>query len=151
MLELVIVIVIAGILSYTAIGRLNNTGEVNAQGFADQVASALRFAQEAAVAQRRSMYVNVTASSGSVFACLDSANPCATPLTAPGGCSVAAGCALSLQAPSGVALTTTATQFSFDAMGQCSASSQVQIQATASDGQQFTVTVEAGSGYVRRS
>ena len=147
MLELVIVIVIAGILSYSAIGRLNNVGEVNAHGFAEEVASTLRFAQEAAVAQRRLMYVNVNAGSGLVYACLDSANPCAQPLAAPGF----GGGSLSVQAPSGVALTTNTAQFSFDGLGQPSTSSQVQIQVTASDGQLFTVTVEAGSGYVRRS
>ncbi|HEX4597493.1 MAG TPA: type II secretion system protein, partial [Burkholderiaceae bacterium] len=71
MLELVIVLMIAGILSFTAIGRLNDTGEVNAHGFAEQVASTLRFAQEAAVAQRRLMYVNVNAGNGLVDVCLD--------------------------------------------------------------------------------
>jgi MSHA pilin protein MshC len=153
MLELVIVILIAGIVSFMAIGRLNNTGEVNAHGFAEQIASSLRFAQEAAVAQRRWMYVNVNAGTGAVNACLDSASPCATPLAAPGQ----GGAALSVQAPSGVVVTTTVAQFAFDAVGQpVNASgqpltSQIQINSTASDGQQFQVTVEAGSGYVRRS
>jgi Tfp pilus assembly protein FimT len=145
MMELVIVVLIAGILSYTAIGRLNDTGEVNAHGFAEQVASALRFAQEAAVAQRRLLYVNVNAGSGLVNACLDSSSACAQPLAAPGGGS------LSVQAPGGVALSTNAAQFWFDGLGQPSASSQIQIQVTAPDGQQFSVTVEPGSGYVRRS
>jgi Tfp pilus assembly protein FimT len=143
MLELVIVILIAGILSFTAIGRLNNTGEVNAHGFAEQIASTLRFAQEAAVAQRRLLYVHVNAGTGLVSACLD--NACAQPLAAPGGGTV------SLQAPGGVVLSTNAAQFSFDGLGQPSTTSQIQIQATASDGQVFTVTVEPTSGYVRRS
>jgi len=153
MLELVIVILIAGIVSFMAIGRLNDTGEVNAHGFAEQIASTLRFAQEAAVAQRRWMYVNVNAGSGRVNACLDSANPCAAPLAAPGQ----GGAALSVQAPSGVVLTTSITQFAFDGLGQPVNASgqplagQIQIGSTASDGQQFQVTVEAGSGYVRRS
>jgi Tfp pilus assembly protein FimT len=133
MLELVIVILIAGILSFTAIGRLNNTGEVNAHGFAEQIASTLRFAQEAAVAQRRLLYVHVNAGTGLVNACLD--NACTQPLAAPGG----------------VVLTTNAAQFSFDGLGQPTTPSQIQIQATASDGQVFTVTVEPTSGYVRRS
>src|SRR5258707_3010634 len=93
MLELIIVILIAGILSFMAIGRLNDTGEVNAHGFAEQIASTLRFAQEAAVAQRRLLYVNVNAGTGVVNACLDSSNACAQPLAAPGGGS------LSVQAP----------------------------------------------------
>jgi Tfp pilus assembly protein FimT len=145
MLELIIVILIAGILSFMAIGRLNDTGEVNAHGFAEQIASTLRFAQEAAVAQRRLLYVNVNAGTGLVNACLDSSNACAQPLAAPGGGS------LSVQAPGGVVLSTNAAQFSFDGLGQPSTSTQIQIHATASNGQQFTVTVEPTSGYVRRS
>jgi MSHA pilin protein MshC len=145
MLELVIVILIAGILSFMAIGRLNDTGEVNAHGFAEQVASTLRFAQEAAVAQRRLLYVNVNSASGLVTACLDSSNACAQPLAAPGGGN------LSVVAPGGVVMSTNTTQFSFDGMGQPSTAAQVRIQVTAPDGQQFLVTVEAGSGYVRRS
>ena len=145
MVELVIVILIAGILSYMAVGRLNDTGEVNAHGFAEQVASTVRFAQEAAVAQRRLMYVNVNTGSGVVNVCLDSAAACAQPLAAPGGGS------LSVQAPGGVALTTNTAQFSFDGLGQPSVGAQVQIQVTAPDSQQFLVTIEPGSGYVRRS
>jgi Tfp pilus assembly protein FimT len=145
MLELVIVIMIAGILSYMAVGRLNDTGEVNAHGFAEQVASALRFAQEAAVAQRRLMYVNVNAGTGRVNVCLDAASACARPLAAPGGGN------LIVQAPGGVALTSNTAQFSFDGLGAPSAAAQVQIQLTAPDGHQFLVTVEPGSGYVRRS
>src|SRR6266403_174576 len=81
MLELIIVILITGILSFMAIGRLNDTGEVNAHGFAEQIASTLRFAQEAAVSQRRLLYVNVNAGTGLVNACLDSSNACAQQLT----------------------------------------------------------------------
>ena len=145
MVELVIVIMIAGILSFMAIGRLNDTGEVNAHGFAEQIASTVRFAQEAAVAQRRLMYVNVNAGSGLVDVCLDSSNACAQPLAAPGGGNVAA------QAPGGVVLTTNTAQFSFDGLGQPSVAAQVQIQLTAPDGHQFFVTDEPISGYVRRS
>jgi MSHA pilin protein MshC len=144
-LELIIVIVIAGILSFMAVGRLNDTGEVNAHGFAEQIASSMRFVQQAAVSQRRLLYVNVNAGSGLVTVCLDSSLSCAQPLGAPGGGN------LTVQAPGGVALTTNTAQFSFDAMGRPSTVSQVQIQVTASSGQQFTVTVEPDSGYVRRS
>ena len=145
MLELIIVIVIAGILSFMAVGRLNDTGEVNAHGVAEQIASALRFTQEAAVAQRRLLYVNVNAGSGQVNACLDSSNTCAQPLAAPGGGN------LSVQVPTGAVLNTNTAQFSFDGLGRPSTGSQIQIHVTASDGQQFNVTVEPDSGYVRRS
>jgi len=139
------VILIAGILSFMAAGRLNDTGELNAHGFAEQVASTLRYAQEAAIAQRRLLYVNVNAGTGLVNACLDSSNACAQPLSAPGGGN------LSVQAPGAVLLSTNAAQFTFDGLGRPSTGSQIQIHVTASDGQQFSVTVEPDSGYVRRS
>jgi prepilin-type N-terminal cleavage/methylation domain-containing protein len=145
MLELVIVLMIAGILSFMAIGRLNDTGEVNAHGFAEQVASTLRFAQEAAVAQRRLIYVNVNAATGLVDVCLDSSSACSQPLAAPGGGNLA------VQAPGGVVLTTNTGQFSFDGLGQPSVAVQVRMQLTAPDGHQFFVTVEPISGYVRRT
>lgn len=145
MLELVTVILIAGILSFMAVGRLNDTGEVNAHGFAEQIASTVRFAQEAAVSQRRLMYVNVNAGSGTINVCLDSSAACAQPLAAPGGGN------LGVRAPGGVVLTTNTAQFSFDGLGQPSVGAQVQIQVIAPDSQQFLVTVEPGSGYVRRS
>lgn len=145
MLELIIVILIAGILSFAALGRLNDADEVNAHGFAEQVASTLRFAQEAAVAQRRSIYVNINAATGAVYACLDSSSGCTQPLAAPGGAN------LSVQAASGVAVSTNTAQFFFNGLGQPSVTSQVRIRSAASDSQQFSVTVEPDSGYVRRS
>jgi len=145
MLELIIVIVIAGILSFMAVGRLNDTGEVNAHGAAEQIASTLRFAQEAAVAQRRLLYVNVNAGAGRINACLDSSSACAQPLAGPGGGS------LSVQVPTGAVLTTNSAQFWFDGLGRPSSGTQIQIRVTASDGQQFSVSVEPDSGYVRRS
>ena len=97
------------------------------------------------MAQRRLLYVNVNAASGQLSACLDSSNTCAQPLAAPGGGNLA------MQAPAGTVLSTSAAQFSFDGLGRPSSSSQIQIHVTASDGQQFNVTVEPDSGYVRRS
>jgi Tfp pilus assembly protein FimT len=147
MIELIIVIVIAGIMSFMAIGRLNDTGEVNAHGIAEQIAGSLRFAQEAAIAQRRLMYVNVNAGGGLIDVCLDSSVVCAQPLKAPGeGTSP-----LTVQAPAGVALSTNTAQFSFDGLGRPSSSFQILIKLTSSNGQQFKVTVEPDSGYVRRS
>jgi Tfp pilus assembly protein FimT len=145
MLELIIVLVIAGILSFTAIGRLNDTGEVNAHGYAEQVAGLVRFAQQASVSQRRALYVNVNAAAGLVNVCQDAAAACTQPLSQPGGGNLTA------QAPSGVALTATLAQFSFDALGRPSAAAQIQIQVTAPSGQAFHVTIEPDSGYVRRT
>jgi MSHA pilin protein MshC len=145
MVELIVVILIAGILSFYAMGQFGNMGDVNAQGFADQVASTVRFAQKAAVAQRRLVYVNVNAASKHVFACLDAAVPCATPLLQP------AGGALDITGAASLQMTATSSQFSFNGFGTPSQSTAIQLVTTGSSGQQFTVTIKPDTGYVQRS
>jgi len=145
LLELLVVLLIGGILSFYAMGQIANVGEVNAQGFADQLASELRFAQKAAVAQRRSVYVNVTAASNHLYACLDAAVPCLHPLAQP------AGGVLDVSGPASVVLTSNVTQFSFNSFGSPSTNAAIQLVATAGDGHQYTITVQPDTGYVQRS
>jgi MSHA pilin protein MshC len=145
LIELVMVILLLGILSFFAVARLADRSESDAHGFAEQLASTLRFAQKAAVAQRRAIYVNVDAANGRVWVCLDAANTCTQPLAAP------AGGTLEVQAPRGVTLTTTGgTQLTFDAMGRPSSTAAIDFGVdAASIG--FTVRIEPESGYVRRT
>jgi MSHA pilin protein MshC len=145
MVELIVVMLLAAILSYSALGRLNDVGEVNAQGFADQLASSVRFAQRAAIAQRRTVYVNIATSGNRITACLDSATPCAQPLAQPEGGN------LDIAGPADVALTTSNAQFSFNGAGSPSTSGTISIVASSPDGQAFTVTVQPTSGYVQRN
>jgi MSHA pilin protein MshC len=145
LVELIMVIVLLGILSFFAVARLADRSESDAHGFAEQLASTLRMAQKAAVAQRRPMYVNVDTSNARLWVCLDSAIACTQPLTAP------VGGALEVQAPRGVTLTTTGgTQLTFDAMGRPSSAAAIDFGVdAASIG--FTVRIEPESGYVRRT
>lgn len=142
--ELILIIVLLGIMSFFAGARLNDRNSANARGFADQVASTLRFAQKAAIAQRRNVYVNIDASARRVRACLDAATTCATPLSSPGGGS------LDITGASGITLTSGSTQFLFDALGRPSFASTLTLTTSAS-GLTFSVIVETESGYVRRS
>lgn len=144
LVELVLIIVLLGILSFFAGARLNDRNSVNARGFADQVASTLRFAQKAAIAQRRNVYVNIDTSARRVRACLDAATTCASPLSSPAGGS------LDITGASGVTLASGSTQFSFDALGRPSFASSLTLTTSAS-GLTFSVIVETESGYVRRS
>lgn len=139
LVELVLVVLLAGILSFFAAGRLNDRSQANARGFADRVASTLRFAQKAAVAQRRTVYVNVDTAARRVYACLDAG--CATPLAAP------AGGALDVAADAALTLTATASAFSFDALGRPSTAATLTVAAS---GASFDIVVESDSGYVRR-
>jgi MSHA pilin protein MshC len=144
LVELILIIVLLGILSFFAGARLSDRNSANARGFADQVASTLRFAQKAAIAQRRNVYVNIDTGTRRVRACLDAATACATPLASP------AGGALDVTGASGVTLTSSSSQFSFDALGRPSFASNLTLTTSAS-GLTFSVIVETESGYVRRS
>jgi len=144
LVELVMVVVLLGILSFFAGARLNDRNVSDARGFADQVASTLRFAQKAAIAQRRNIYVNIDTSTRRVRACLDAATTCATPLSSPAGGS------LDITGASGVTLASGGTQFSFDALGRPSFASNLTLTTSAS-GLTFSVIVETESGYVRRT
>jgi MSHA pilin protein MshC len=144
LVELILVIMVLGTLSYYAVARMVDRGDTDAHGFTEQLASTLRFAQKAAVAQRRNIYVNVDSVTGRVWVCLDTALICTLPLAAPAGGS------LEQTAPRGVSVSTTGTaQFSFDAMGRPSSATAIDLSITASAAT-FTVRIEPDSGYVRR-
>lgn len=113
LMELVLVLVIAGILAAIAIPQFNQP-EINASWFQTQVTAGIRYAQRQAVAQRRTVYVFVTASG--VELCYNATNPC--PLGSAVS-DIATGNAYKLTAPSGVTLSPSA--FSFNSLGQPSA------------------------------
>lgn len=143
LVELVVVIVLLGILSFAALLRLPDRAQVNAQGFGEQVAATLRYAQRAAVAQRRTMYVNVDAGARRVRVCLDATPACSQPLQAP------AGGALDLTGPAGLALATATAQIAFNALGQPTPAAGAQVQVSGG-GNTVTIVVEGDSGYVRK-
>ena len=144
LVELVLVILVLGTLSYYAVARMSDRGDTDAHGFAEQLASTLRFAQKAAVAQRHIVYVNTDGANGRVWVCLDAALVCTQPLAAP------AGGPLAQDAPRGVSLSTTgAAQMSFDAMGRPSTAAATDWLVNANTAT-FTVRMEPDSGYVRR-
>lgn len=140
LVELVIVVLLMGVLSFVAFGRLNDRSEARARGFADQVSSGLRFAQQAAVAQRRPIFVRINGNQ--LRACLDAAPECAQPLAAPWGG------ALALVAPQGVTLLPNETVFSFDGLGRPSLATSLSLSVSSAAGA-FPLVVERDSGYVR--
>jgi MSHA pilin protein MshC len=143
LIELIMVITVLGILSFVAAARMVNRADIDAHGYAEQLASTLRFAHKAAVAQRRNVYVNIDTVTRRVRVCLDAAVACVQPLAAP------AGGTLEVTAPAGIALASGASQFSFDGLGRPSLAASLELQASVA-GQTYTVVVERESGYVRR-
>lgn len=143
LVELVMVIMLLSILSFFAVSRMSARGDTDAHGFAAQAGAALRFAQKAAIAQRRSIYVNVDTGSARIWACLSNAPGCQPLLTPAGG-------ALDHSAPTGISLANSGpAQFSFDALGRPSEASAIDL-TIAADASSFTVRIEPESGYVHQ-
>ncbi len=147
LLELVVVIVIATILSAFTIARIN-TQSFDTEGFANRVAAMVRFAQKLAISQRRAVHVVI--SSNKVSLCYVVTN-CGTPTAVspvhePPGTN-----AFSYSAPSGVMLAD--LTFSFNALGRAYDSLGVPIAgaltiAVTGDGTK-TITIAEETGYVQ--
>lgn len=131
LLELVVTLVIAGILAAIAIPQFNQP-QIDASWFYEQVKAAVRYAQRQAVAQRRCVFVTVTASQVQLFygdvSCAITATPVAQ---------LATGQAYVLNAPSGVTLSPTI--FSFNGLGRPSGGVTLPV-----GGQNIVVTAETG-------
>jgi MSHA pilin protein MshC len=131
--ELVIVIVIAAIMAALAIPQFNQP-QIDATWYHEQVRSGVRYAQRTAVAQRRQVFVLVEA--GPRLA-LCYADPCGARVT-----ELATGNDFVLNAPSGVALSISASPLSFNGLGQPSSGATVSVGGK-------TVTINAETGYVQ--
>jgi MSHA pilin protein MshC len=136
-MELVTVIIIAGVLAVVAIPRFSRSTFDDAQLY-DETLAALHYAQRTAMAYQRT--VCVTFSGGNQLSLTyDSAYvpaSCNTNLVAPGGSSAT----YVLTAP-GSATYAAASNFSFDRIGRPSSGQTI----TLSSGK--TITVEAETGY----
>jgi MSHA pilin protein MshC len=129
LMEVITVIVIAGILAAIVMPQFNQP-QVDASWYYEKVKAAVRYAQRQAVAQRRTVYVVVSASS--VQLCYDAG--CTSALN-----DFATGAAYVASAPSGVSLTP--VTFSFNGLGQPSAGTTFSVGT-------LPVTVIAETGYV---
>jgi MSHA pilin protein MshC len=133
--ELVVVIVIASILSVYAIARIN-TLSFDTEGYANQAAAMVRYAQKLAISQRRTVVV-VTTSSNIKLCYTD--NTCASQVQEPPGTG-----AFSKNAPSGVSLSV--ANISFDALGKPLAAGTISVSASGETTR--NITIEAETGYV---
>ncbi len=131
--ELVIVIVIAAIMAALAIPFFNQP-QIDATWYHEQVRAGVRYAQRTAVAQRRQVFVLVEA--GPRLA-LCYADPCGARVP-----ELATGNDFVLNAPTGVALSISASPLSFNGLGQPSSGATVNVGGK-------LVTVNAETGYVQ--
>jgi MSHA pilin protein MshC len=137
LVELVVVMVIAAILAAIAIPRFTDT-ESKASWFYEEVKAGVRYAQRQAVAQRRCVFVSVTATQVSLVYGDAGCAITATPLT-----QIATGAAYVLAAPTGVAMSISpAVPVSFNGLGQPSTGAALSVGAK-------TITINAETGYVQ--
>lgn len=133
LVEMVVVLVIATILTAFAISQIN-LREIDTAWFHDQVRAGVRYAQRTAVAQRRPVFVVVEA--GPRFA-LCYADPCGTRVT-----DLATGNSFLIDAPAGVALSISVSPLSFNGLGQPSSGATLDVGGR-------TIIVNAETGYVQ--
>lgn len=131
LMELVTVLVIAGILAAVVIPQFNPQ-QIDASWFYEQVKSGIRYGQRQAVAQRRTVYVVVSASTLAL---------CYDPACGSGVSNFATGAAYVLSAPPGVSLTP--VTFSYNGLGQPSSGTSIGVGALP------PITVTAETGYVQ--
>lgn len=148
LIELIMVVVMLGVLAVVAAPRIFNSNDFNARGFHDETLALLRYAQKAAIAQRRTVCVTFTISSASLtMASAPATFDCASSVTLRGPTSDAA----SITGKPGVAYSAPPSAFNFDGLGQPMTSTgggskptqTIQVNNAAK-----SITVETVTGYV---
>ena len=164
LIELVAVMVIAGLLATFAVNRFFQRDSFDARSASDQVASIVRYGQKLAVAQNRSVYVRIDGKSVALCftpACDSPASRIVPPAGSNSGSKdTLAACGgwgnwLCEGWPSTVTLTGGVSGFYFDPLGRpyYAASgdfSKVLSLAVAGGGQQYPINVSPETGYVYR-
>jgi MSHA pilin protein MshC len=137
--ELVVVIAVTGILAVAIGSRFASKATFEARALFEQAQALVRYAQKAAIAQRRPVFVAVAGST--LSACFDVG--CAAPVVDPG-----AGTALSLVSPAGSSIAINPSAFSLDGLGRPSPDGQYTVSVTTTGEGTRTFTVERETGYV---
>jgi len=135
LVEMVTALVIVGVLATFAAPRFIDRNAFDSRGFHDQVASTLRYAQKAAIAQHRFVCVAFPANN-KISLTQGSGSSCGGNLASPSG-QPAYTISSSNATMSGYA------PFYFDALGRPSASGVIAVNGYAT-----AITVEAETGYV---
>jgi MSHA pilin protein MshC len=144
LVELITVLVIAGILAVAAVPRFFDRTSFDSRAFYDRTISTVRYAQKLAIAERR--FVCVGIASNVITLTYDATPPSAAHTTAscPGSdlTSPEGATPYKIYSPSGVTVTPSSATFNFDALGSIAATQTITVSSYGA------VTVEAGTGYV---
>ena len=140
LVELVVIMLVTGVLAIAVLPRFTGTQAFDERGFHDTTISALRYAQKAAIAQRRTVCLTFTQTS--VTAHIASAVPpsttCDNALGGPNGTSP-----YTVTARGSARFSSVPTAFNFSALGRASAGQTLQVANVGA-----SITVEAETGYV---
>ena len=142
MVELILVLVIAGIIAAVAMPRLVGNNGFDTRGFSDELAATVRFAQKLAVAQRRAVYVQVTAADASL--CYVATTPCPAASQAPGPGGERP---YTITAPDGVTIAP-ATTLGFAASGRPDPDITAPLDLQVVGAATYRIRVERETGYV---
>lgn len=139
LVELIAILLLAGILASVAGPRFFNATTFSSRGYADEAAGFLRYAQKLAMARRSDITVQIDADG--LALCTTATNPCtdANPWPGPQGDTP-----YRADVPDGVSLATSASSFTFDPRGQPSSG----VTLTLTGDTVRTLTVEPETGYV---
>jgi MSHA pilin protein MshC len=149
MVELILVMVIAGILAAVAVPRMIGRSGFDTRGFADQLAATVRFAQKLAIAQRPDptsvpvgrVYIHFTANTATLCYVVTVPCPAADLAPGPGGEKP-----YTVSAPGGVAIASPVAALGFDAGGRPDITAPLDIQVNGAGA--YRVRVEQETGYV---
>jgi MSHA pilin protein MshC len=160
LVELIVVMVLIGILGAIAGARFFDRGGFDEAAFSDQARAILRFAQKAAIAQNRPVFVQFN--SDSISLCFNTSNPCNQQVQSPypinpeGACNAQAW--FCLNRPGNVSYTVslgaTPRYMSFDALGRpfgdgnAIQTVQVMLNISAGATAPTSIIVEPETGYV---
>lgn len=141
LVELVVILIVLGILAVVALPRFFDRADFDARAFLDQTASALRYAQKTAVAQRRTVCAAFAANAVTLtIRSAAGAGACDTPLAEP-----ASGAPYTVTASGSAVFSPVPAGISFDAEGRPDAEANISIASTPTA---LTLTVTAETGYV---
>lgn len=144
LIELIVVMMIIGILAVAALPRFIDNQSFNTRGFYDETLAALRYAQKAAIAQRRNVCVAFTTTTVTLTIANAAGNaaPCNTPLSSPTGVAP-----FVVTARAGINFSGALSNFSFNALGKPNPDAAVSLNIVG-DGTTRIITVERETGYV---
>lgn len=136
LVELLAALVIVGILSAIALPRFFDNQTFTERGYADELASALRYARRVAVASSCPVRITINANYAALQRNSCTSGAWNTPVQRADGSNLVG------TRPLGVATTPAASTITFTSSGAASSTALLQV------GTHFSISVEAGNGFV---